>query len=311
MDLRLKQLSYSSTLTLHSCPREYQLYKLNGAPKEESEEEELPGTITFAFGHVVGEGIQNVFLGLSEEEIIFKAFLQWDTPSLFDADVKRQKDFWLAVLAIQKFIALKKSGFLDDYELVFHEDAPAVELGFAIHFPEGFTYRGYVDAVLRHKKTGKIVVLECKTTAAANLNAAQYKNSAQAVGYSVVLDELFPTLSAYDVFYLVYKTKVKEWELFPFPKSYLQRALWIQELLLDIETLKLYESAGVYPMRGESCLRFYRECGYYGLCTLSTAHLTKEWQPEMEEGIKKEHKKYQVQLSIQDLIARQLEKAET
>ena len=27
-----------------------------------------------------------------------------------------------------------------------------------------------------------------------------------------------------------------------FTKSYLQRALWLQELLLDIETIKLYES---------------------------------------------------------------------
>ena len=29
IDTRIKQLSYSSLLKLHSCPRAYQLYKLN------------------------------------------------------------------------------------------------------------------------------------------------------------------------------------------------------------------------------------------------------------------------------------------
>ena len=29
-----------------------------------------------------------------------------------------------------------------------HEDKPAVELSFIINFPDGFTYKGFVDAVL-------------------------------------------------------------------------------------------------------------------------------------------------------------------
>jgi hypothetical protein len=308
MDPRLKNLSYSSLLLLHSCPRKYQLQKLNVSSSEDDEDLSSSSSVTFAFGHIVGDGIQKVFEGYTEDQIFWSEFLMWDA-DLFAYNDKQKKSYWLGMLAIQKFIELRNNGFLDEYELVYHEGKPAVELGFCITFPDGFKLRGYVDAVLRHKITGEIVVLECKTTSATNLNAAQYKNSAQGVGYSVVLDDIFPELSSYQVLYLAYKTKSFEYELFPFTKSYLQRALWIQETLLDIETIKLYESAGVYPMHGESCLAFYRECGYYGICTLSTEHLTSQLTIEGEAKLVEDNMKYQVQLTLQDLINSQLSKA--
>ncbi len=306
MDIRLKQLSYSSLLTLHSCPRKFQLAKLGS----DAEDTDTTGSqnITFAFGHIVGEGVQGILEGKSEDTILWEAFLGWHA-DLWDENAKQNKSFWLAMLAIQKFQHIAESGFLEEYELVYYEGKPAVELSFCINFPDGFRYRGFVDAVLRHKRTGKIVVLECKTSSANVLNPAEYKNSAQAIGYSVVLDVLFPGLSAYEVVYMVYRTKEMEWEPpIPFQKSYLQRALWIQELLLDIESIKLYEGAEIYPMHGESCFSWYRECEYMNLCTLSTSHLTKPLTEEAEQKILAEP--YTINLSIQDLIQAQLAKAE-
>ena len=52
IDPRIKQLSYSSLLTLHSCQRKFQLYKLN-TPTEQPED--IPGSLTFAYGHCVGK----------------------------------------------------------------------------------------------------------------------------------------------------------------------------------------------------------------------------------------------------------------
>lgn len=303
IDPRILNLSYSSLLTLHSCPRKFQLYKLGHTVDTEDAED----SITFAFGHVVGHGIQLVFENYSEDEIIWKLFLEWK-PELFALDEKRQKSFWLAISAIQQFISLKANGFLDEWELVYHEGKPATELSFCINLPNGFRYRGFVDAVLQNKTSEKIMVLECKTSSATNLNPAQYKNSAQAIGYSIVLDNLFPDLSSYEVLYLVYLTKAKKYEPLPFDKSYLQRALWIQELLLDMEIILLYENSGVYPMHGESCLEFYRECMYLQTCTLSTPLLIKQ---ETEEEIKKREEKeseYQITVSVEDLIRNQLSK---
>ncbi len=312
IDYRIRQLSYSSLLTLHSCPRKFQLSKLRAARTANS----LNQSITFAFGHFIGEALQLALQNRSEQEVIWAMFLRWE-PDLFASDERSSKSFWDAIIAVKRFFALRASGFLDDYELVYYQGAPACELSFAIVFPDGFRYRGHVDAVLRHRLTGEILVLECKTTGTLSLNPATYKNSAQALGYSIVLDAIFPELSSYQVLYLVYQTKTKEYNPIPFTKTYLQRALWIRELLLDIETIQLYERAGVYPMHGESCVTYSKEtekeskvwegdCEFLTTCTLSTEYLTKPCTPEDQDQTQ-----YQVTLTLMDLLESQLGKTES
>lgn len=299
VDYRIRQLSYSSILTLHSCPRKYQLYKLRTRRTADSDS----SSITFAFGHVIGEAIQTALTpGATEGGVIFQAFLHWE-PELFADDPKLAKSFWAAALAIKRFFSARSNGFLADYELVQYGGKYACELSFAIQFPDGFRYRGHVDAVLRHCITGEVLVLECKTTGSATINPATYKNSAQAIGYSIVLDSIFPELSSYRVLYLVYSTKSGEYNPIEFTKTYLQRALWIQELLLDIEMIKSYEDAGVYPMHGESCYSFFRECEYLNTCTLSTEHLAKPCTQADEDKTE-----YQLTLTLADLLDTQLEK---
>lgn len=296
IDYRIRQLSYSSLLTLHSCPRKFELYKKRSSHRAAEDEK---STVTFSFGHVVGEAIQAVLCGKEELDIQIQMFLSWHA-DLFAEDEKNKKSFWSALIAMKKFLAIKRSGQFDDYELVYYKGKPAVELSFCIVFPDGFRFRGYVDAVLRHRLTGEVVVLEVKTTGNTTLNDATYKNSAQAIGYSIILDVLVPALSSYKVIYYVYQTKSQEFTAIPFRKDALQRALWIRELLLDIDMVKLYEEAGVYPMRGESCFTFFRECEYYGTCTLSTEYLTK---PCVEEDVDIEE--YQINITLMDLLESQ------
>lgn len=299
IDYRVRQLSYSSLLTLHSCPRKFELYRRRTTFRTE---ESIKSTVTFAYGHVIGEAIAGIFRGETLEHIIWEMYLGWHT-DLAASDSKLNKSVWSAIFAIQKLWAMRAAGFLSDYELVYYNGKPATELSFAINFPDGFRLRGHVDAVLQHRVTGKVIVLECKTTGAATLNPATFKNSAQAIGYSIVLDVIYPELSSYEVLYLVYQTKQQEYELLPFEKTFLQRALWIRELLLDIETIKLYEEAQVYPMHGESCYSFFRECEYFNVCTLSTQYLTKPCtEAEVDKTI------YDIEISLNDLLDTQLKK---
>jgi hypothetical protein len=300
IDYRIRQLSYSSMLTLHSCPRKFQLYRLRTTHRTE---ESPKSTVTFAFGHIVGEAIQLALEGKNESEIIFKMFLGWHT-DLFAEDPKLNKSFFSAVTALRRFLALRDAGFLKEYDLVQYNGKPACELSFSVIFPDGFRLRGFVDAVLQHRDTGKVIVLECKTTGSATVNPATYKNSAQAIGYSIVLDSIFPDLSSYEVLYLIYNTKSGEYLPIPFQKTYLQRALWIRELLLDIETIKMYEEAEVYPQHGESCYSFFRDCEYLNVCSLSTEYLTKPCTPEQEDKTE-----YQITLTLDDLLTTQLRKA--
>lgn len=299
VDYRIRQLSYSSLLNLHECPRKFQLNRLRTTHRSA---EDIKSTITFAFGHIVGEAIQSALSGIPEDQVIWKMFLGWHT-DLFAADPKGNKSFWEAVIAIQRLYVAISGGFLNDYDVVIYNDKPACELSFAINFPDGFRLRGFVDAVLVHKSTGQVIVLECKTTGNKSLNPATYKNSSQAIGYSVVLDHIYPELSSYDVLYLVYQTHSRTYTPITFSKTYLQRALWIRELLLDIETIKLYADADIYPMRGESCFSFFRECEYFNTCTLSTEYLTKKMTSADLDTTD-----YQINISLADLLDTQLSK---
>lgn len=305
IDGRIRLLSYSGLLTLHTCPRKYELYRKKATDDDMEATAASNQNLTFAFGHVVGEGIQDVMDGMEEADVIWKMFLGWHA-SLADYNPKQNKSFYLAVIAIQRIISLRANGFLDDYELLQYNGKSAKELSFRITLPDGFKFRGSVDAVLRHKVTGKILVLECKTSSSANLNPTTYKNSSQAIGYSVVLDVIAPEISSYDVLYLVYLTKDMSYEQLRFTKTYLQRATWIQELLLDVEVIKLYERTGIYPMRGESCNDFFRDCEYLNQCTLSTELIT---TPVVEEAIL-DDKVYDIELTLQDILDAQFAKIE-
>lgn len=308
IDPRLKLISHSSRTTLHKCPRKYQLYRLSSSQVTMADQKEMEQGLTFAYGHAVGDGMAAILEGKSEHEVILQAFLTWDV-DIFDENSRQKKSFWLAIFALQKFMFMKEHGFLDDYELVYYEGKPAIELSFQILLPGGFRYRGFVDVVLRHKKSGEIMVLEAKTSSG-TANPAMYKNSGQALGYSVVLDILFPNLSSYTVLYLVYETKSYEYKELPFTKSLLQRALWLQELLIDCKRIELYESFGSYPMHGESCFDFFRDCEYLGLCTLNTSNLTKPLSTKLLEKIAKDQEDYQFTVEFQDLVAAQLAKGE-
>jgi len=307
IDLRIKQLSYSSRLTFHSCPRKYQLYKLNVVP----EEVESSKGITFAFGKAVGLGIQTLLIEDKDiDDAIFAAFVEWDADLLAD-NPKQSKSFWLAVAAIQKFAALQAAGFWRDWKLVYYKGKPAIELSFIVMFPDGFTYKGFIDAVLEHRETGEVKVGEFKTTSSSSVHYASYKNSSQAVGYSTILDVIFADLSSYMVEYLVYKTKSGgDFESLPFEKSYLNRALWIKEILQDIKVMEMYEEDGIWPMRGQSCLQFFQECEYLNICTLPTEKLS---VPLSAEGIEEIHRKntedFDIVVSIEDLIQSQLDRA--
>lgn len=305
IDPRLKLMSYSSGLKLHGCPRRYELYKYRAM---ENPMDTTMQQVTFDFGHVVGQGLQDVLEHKSEQEVMFRAFMMW-SQDLYMEDEQAKKSFWRALVAIKQFISLREHGYLKEYELMTYNGKPAVELGFRILMENGFEYRGFVDAVLRHMETGAIVVLEGKTTKYKTVNPAQFKNSAQAVGYSVVLDFISPGLSDYTVLYLVYSSTIQEYIELPFAKTFTQRAHWLRNLLLDQTAIETYINYGdSFPMHGENCYSYFRECEYLSLCNMDTDKIAKPLYQSDLDRIEEDRKKYQFVLQFKDLIQAQLEK---
>lgn len=308
IDPRILNLSYSSILTLHSCPRKLQLERLNDRVKDTTPTDQ---NITFSFGHAVGEGVQAFFEGATLEQAVWRMMLRWEVDLAAEQEKKR-KSIWHAISALQQLYAMRE--VFSKYELVYYSGAasgkqlPAVELGFLIDCPDGFKFRGFIDVVVRDTSTGEIVVIEVKTTGSNSIHPAQYKNSAQAMGYSVVLDSVVPGYSSYKVVYLIYCTVAGEWEQMEFPKTLLQRARWIQQLLLDIETIKLYEAAGYYPQHGQSCYDYYRECQFFGNCGLDTKYITVPLTAAVVEQLRVAQQQFSIRLSVADLIQSQIGK---
>lgn len=267
---KLKLLSHSSLTTLHTCPRKFELYRLNAGIGQRA-------SVDTAFGSAFGAGVQS----LIEHEgnlprALVAAFLGWDV-SLLEENSKSNKSLWEVVLALQGFSRLQLPAILKDWEIARLKDGkPAVELSFRVELPDDFSYRGFVDLVLKHRRENRYKIWELKTTGSYTVNEAQYKNSFQGVGYGVVLDAIASEQGAtsdYFVDYYVYKTKSREFELMPFLKSNLQRMRWLSQLLLEVEKLQLYDRLGMFPMHGENCFDFFRQCEYFGICEMRNTSL--------------------------------------
>ena len=71
--------------------------------------------VTFAFGHAVGAGVQELFCGGSMEQAIWQMFLAWDV-ELFEVDAKSRKSFAWAYNALHKFLPYCRQ-ILKDYDV--------------------------------------------------------------------------------------------------------------------------------------------------------------------------------------------------
>lgn len=268
-----KGLSYSRLLTAHLCPRKFQLENIFGLGMRTE-------SVTFSYGHAVAAGVQSLVVHPDNLNLALVSTLAAWGVGIHEEELSDKKSLWYAIKMVQKFHSLishPATNFLRNYEVAYFPDntgrlIPAVELTFCIECHSDYVYEGHIDLVLKEREANKYLVLELKTTKFVNINEASYKNSAQALGYSLALDSIARDMDAegsYAVMYLVAKSTAQEYEPFVFNKTRAQRAQFINELLLDIEILEMYREVNIYPTRGESCFNFFRPCEYFNKCHLS------------------------------------------
>lgn len=303
----LRTLSYSSLLTFHTCPRRFELNRL--LPQQIDVEYDEDGNGHLDFGTVVGNGVQEYLVSGNMDKALFRALLDWKDNLESERGMKSHKTFWHALHAIQKFVEIV-NGPLSQYGLAYFQSRPATELGFSIDCGDGFSYRGKLDALLIHQTKREYLPLECKTTGWKYLDQAMYGNSSQALGYGIVIDRVAHESSVecagYDVFYPVYMTSRQEWVPFRFPKDNTARALWLQDLLLDVGQIQQYSDLGYFPKRGESCFSFGRQCKHYGVCHLSNEFLVGEKGTVPVRLDKKEE--FPLKFTIEELVEAQVAK---
>jgi len=301
IDSRLKLLSNSSNGLLHSCPRKYQLTKQ--WPENTRDE-----TVDTSYGKMFGEGIQRLLIGDSLQDAWLHAITQW---TMEIDDFKRRKTFWGCLEAIKDFHDFAGRILLSEYEAVAFNGKWSNELSFCILLPDGFYYRGYMDIVLRHKQSGRILVVDVKTTNMKYSTPYKFQHSPQAIGYSIVLDYIAPECNSYDVMYFEYCVEVNKYVEHTFTIDYLQRAEWIKDLLTDIEIIKLYSQYENWPKHGgNACDSYGRPCYFMDYCNMRTNNLigTKVTMDALdyERNNSSIEFNYDFHIKIEDLIASQL-----
>jgi len=256
------RLSFSSLNLLTGCDRKFQLQRLL-----ESNEEEQDEAPQFPFGHCFGDGIADYLLHGDMDHAMFVGWMAY-WPDISDA----KRTVWYALNAVLQ-AQETLDGIREEWEVAIFEDKPATELSFKLVVNDWCYFVGYIDAVLRNKRDGHLAVFECKhSTSILNDLTPMYKNSGQALGYSIVLDAIArQELGKYSLFYFVGQLKrpnTPVYHVFEWKKTLLDRLNWFLTLGLDVERLQRNIELGIFPMRGNHCLSFNRVCEFFGTCNL-------------------------------------------
>lgn len=287
-----KRISHTSLDLFRTCPRKWQLLRFS---------QREPNNIHFIFGHAVGDGIAAIASGVPLDVVIFTEFLKFSVGPLYE-DPKNKKSWAMAVEALRSFKMLWDEQLSLEWEVCSIDGKPVAELGLSVTI-DAYTYRGFVDLVLRNKYTGEVAVLENKTTGARSCVEAMYGNSNQSLGYAVILDKIVPDVSSYLVLHTVFTTMNLKWNLFPVRKTLVNRANWLRDLLFTVRQIEMYSEDDQFPMFGSGCVAYGKQCHFYGICDQPTAEIVGT-MPVLED---EPQGKYHYRFTIQELIDQQLE----
>lgn len=294
------RLSHSTLETIQTCERKFQIEKLLQGTPEREESEHL------SFGHAYGTFGALYLLTSSYEYSLFEGWLEYWP--IIETEKKNQELY--LELAEQSRPVLDR--LLDEWEVAFFDGEPAIELSLRIDIDDVFYYVGYVDVVLRNKTTGVYGVMDFKTTGLTIQDLAPlYKFSGQALGYSIVLDDVAGEQNANEVLYFVGRIGRSKFEntraeLYPFAKTLADRLRWFTTLLQDVEYLRRCIELNNFPRRASGCLSFNRPCRFFGSCALTSADAYKEFVQD-----KADQRGYQFHYHIKELIANHMARLET
>jgi len=266
-------LSFSRLATLHSCARRFQFGELLGLKRF------MPSAHT-AFGHAFAAGVQEYLAARSRgmekqfatELAMVCTVAAWDMENVWARDKRETKCIERALLGVQRFIQTRADELLEQYEVAAFGNKQAVELFFYMRLPNGYSFQGHIDLVLRNRSTGELLVLEIKTEGGA-FNIAKWSNSAQALGYNCILNAhglMSGAQVSYHVLYLHFDTVNLDFTLAPFSKPLSVSSEWLTALLMEVQTLEMYAGYNVYPKNGADCTSWGRTCEFYGTCDLTS-----------------------------------------
>ena len=300
------RLSTSAHQLLLECERKWQLTLLLKGAAERSD------SAIFSFGHGWGAGVVQYLLTGSLDAAVYHAWLAY-WPLL--EDDKRCEELMFIGLRAAK---ARLDSIRRDWEVATFNGKPAIELGFRLNINKSFYYESALDAALRHKTDNHYAVLENKHTMSwLDDITPMYKNSSQALIYSVILDKIVEQpIATYGLNYFVGQFKSSDLykpiiHFFPWRKTLLDRLNFFIALGMDVQRAQTMMDMNIFPMRGHNCMNYGRVCEYFGTCQLRSGDRPKTDQDVEEEKtqhIKEIECTVQFDLELDDIIKDHLQR---
>lgn len=287
-------LSYSGLELLNTCERKFELEKMYQAQTSNAST-----SLDLVAGSSFGAGLQALLQNKSLEEAHWEAYKKWMFPNGTDKESvsiyeeSKKKSFMLVSLHMQKYFLnpiLANQGW-EVWKLP--NGRPAIEVGFHITLPNGYSYRGYIDAILQHF-TGKLTALEIKTSGMENAHVANWQNSFQGMSYSLITDYISQKQSEEQLFFIAEFPKLGQ-QVMDFWRGPKDKYAWLPALALDMQRIETYKRNKHFPMRGSACYDYFRPCHHLGICNLSQQQDYVSPPPE-------DLSKYDYCFNIQELI---------
>lgn len=291
------RLATNSHLTLLRCEREFELVEL----LQGNSNDDVDNNPTLTFGKAWGEGIMEYLVTEGNIDAAVRKAWQAYYPVVEEMDRGWQEEFCYHGLKVAKSTLDK---ILEDWQVATFNGKPAVELAFRININDAIYYESSMDGVLKHRREGYHATIENKHTLTwVDDITPMYKNSAQGVSYSLVLDKVVgQPLSVIPIHYIVgqftkadglHKPRIHH---FRWKKTLLDRLNWFLSLGMDAKHIQEMIDIGIFPMRGHSCRRFNTVCPFFGTCHIRSGDKPKT--PEYVEKNKSAHVK-EVESSVQ------------
>lgn len=266
------RLSDSAFGTLHLCQRKFQLDRLLENVDREAQIGRGFLSPEAIRGQAYGAGVQAYMLTGDMDAALFEAWqnywpMEENPPKTFEGRVLNN-----LVQSKEAMDQLRRQ-----YQVAVFDGQPALELSFRLNLDADWYYVGYIDVVLQDKQTGEYGVLEVKSTYSTLQDLRpMYQYSGQALGYSIVLDQIAGSnQTTFSTPYFVCREHTKDFVpdiyIFPFARTLLDRFKWFLTLGMDLQTLNRMKELNHFPQRHEGCISYGRVCPHFGLCGLTAS----------------------------------------
>ena len=274
IDDLLMESSYSSSKTFHSCPRKY-FYERHGVGKTLPRDESLAASV----GQAMHEAIQHYFISGYNVDAALWALI-WFYPHALSAAEPDKRTLLDCTAAL---LNLLNSGVLRQYELVYFNGKPAVELAFRLLHPSGLHHRGKLDLVVWHAVNQTYSILDIKTRAAyGEPDLAQYQFSDQCVPYRFAVEHIVGRRDVrFDTKYVVINLMLTRPDFWVFPVEPAPDAFdqWMLRTQLQAALIKQFRASGHWPRNGEACFSWNRRCRYFDICRIPLEALDRMYEP--------------------------------